>query len=46
MESGGIVGPIQASTATDEPFVGNGFTFESRGPIAVKGIGNQPASSS
>lgn len=39
MESGGIPGQIQVSPATYELLAGNGYTFEPRGTIEVKGKG-------
>ncbi len=39
MESGGISGQIQVSPATYDLLSGNGYRFEARGPIDVKGKG-------
>ena len=39
MESGGIAGKIQVSPATHDLLAGNGYRFEPRGTIEVKGKG-------
>ena len=39
MESGGIPGQIQVSSATHQLLAGNGYQFEPRGTIEVKGKG-------
>ena len=40
MESEGIPGQIQITPATHQLLAGNGYTFESRGTIAVRGKGD------